>query len=164
MARFEPASARNLPKFGNLLDPSALDVFALHMGAFAARTINTPTTTTRTKGDSPMNTATLTPTTDLSTRPVLGRVRDVSIFQASMSQGGAPVQAADHHAPGFAPVAAAPTSAVPAYVTATRTDATSVAMNPWLGGFGLGDGTGMCSTTIGESTKRIHPGRLEGVT
>ncbi len=40
MALFEPAIARNLPKSRNLLDRSALNVFALHMGAFPARTIN----------------------------------------------------------------------------------------------------------------------------
>ncbi len=101
--------------------------------------------------------ATLMPTTDLSTLP--GRVRDVFMFH-----GGAQAQAADHHASDSASVAAAPMYAAFAYVTTTRTGATSVATNPWLGGFGLGDGTGICSITVGESTKRIHPGRLEGVT
>ena len=92
-----------------------------------------------------------TMTTDLMTRSLLGRAR-----AASMLIGGVPAQ----------PVAHAPMSAAPAYVaTTTRTSATAVATNPWLGGFGFGDGTGICTTTVvDDSTKRIHPGRLEGMT
>ena len=91
-----------------------------------------------------------TMTTDLMTRSLLGRAR-----AASMVIGAVTAQPVDH----------APMSAAPAYATTTRTHATAFATNPWLGGFGFGDGTGICTTTVvDDSTKRIHPGRLEGVT
>ena len=57
-------------------------------------------------------------------------------------------------------------SASAAYVsTAPRTATTDVVANPWLGGFGFGNGAGICHTTVvAGSTKRIHPGRPEGMT
>ncbi len=62
---------------------------------------------------------------------------------------------------------AAPASTVAlahAQIPATATTSyRATTTNPWLGGFGFGGGT--CSTTaVVESTKRIQPGRLEGVT
>ncbi|MGB3734900.1 MAG: hypothetical protein WA964_08095 [Ilumatobacter sp.] len=88
-------------------------------------------------------------TTDMMTGSLLGRARE-----ASMPTGQVHAQAVAH----------APADA--AYVTTTsRTNATAVVTNPWLGGFGFGDGSGICPTTaVGDSTKRIHPGRLEGMT
>lgn len=87
--------------------------------------------------------------TDMLNRSLVGRARE-----ASMPAGDAHVPAVLH----------APTCAAPAYAATTRPLATDVATNPWLGGFGFGGGTGFSSPTVGDSTKRIHPGRLEGVT
>jgi len=85
-------------------------------------------------------------TTDLLIRTLLGRARD------SVTLDAVATSAAVSHVPTLA------------YVTTVRTHAvaTDVATNPWLGGFGFGEGV-MCPTIDG-STKRIHPGRLEGVT
>lgn len=92
----------------------------------------------------------MTMTTDMATCSLLGRAHRVS-----MLSGG--VQA---HAVGHAPMPAAH-----AYADTTATDATTVTSNLWLGGFGFCDGTGICTTTVvDDSTKRIHPGRLEGMT
>ncbi len=58
----------------------------------------------------------------------------------------------------YAPVA-------PATTTNTPIAATAVATNPWLGGSGSGEGMGNGATTfVDHSIKRIHPGRLEGMT
>lgn len=78
----------------------------------------------------------MTMTTAMPTRSPLGRAHDASM------------------------------SASAAYVSTTpRTATTDVVTNPWLGGFGFGDGAGICPTTVVEgSTKRIHPGRPEGMT
>ena len=96
-----------------------------------------------------------TMTTDMPTCSLLGRALDVSVLS-----GGLQPQACGHA------TAHAPMPAADAYATATtRTDATAVVTNPWLGGFGFADGKGICPTTVVEdSTKRIHPGRLEGMT
>lgn len=55
------------------------------------------------------------------------------------------------------------TTATP--ITTHRADAADVVTNPWLDGFGTGNDTGFGSTSATTgSIKRIHPGRLEGVT
>lgn len=100
-------------------------------------------------------------TTDLLTCSLLGRARDAAMLGAGVQAHARPTVAAVSHAA----MSLAPMSVAPAYVATTRPNATDVATNPWLGGFGFGfgEGTGTCFTTVG-SIKRIHPGRPEGVT
>lgn len=62
----------------------------------------------------------------------------------------------------------APTNVAYAPVHAATAPATTAVVNPWLGGdmcgVELGDGSVGGTVTFGFATKRIHPGRLEGMT
>ncbi|MEP6297855.1 MAG: hypothetical protein ABJ382_11055 [Ilumatobacter sp.] len=66
---------------------------------------------------------------------------------------------------GTSTIARAQAPAARAASTTVSYAATAVATNPWLGGSGSGEGMGNCPTSfVDHSTKRIHPGRLEGMT
>lgn len=93
-------------------------------------------------------------TITLITSALIGRARE-----RSMSLGFASASMADMHAH----VVAAPAADACASVTATALKVTTApdaaVTNQWLGGF---QGKGFGSGAYG--TKRIHPGRLEGMT
>ncbi len=96
----------------------------------------------------------MTTMTHTDTNSLFGRALGVSMLVAGERPRVAIVTSPRTHAP----AGSATTTTVP-------NAATAVATNPWLGGSGSGEAMGNCATTfVDHSIKRIHPGRLEGMT
>lgn len=120
-------------------------MFALHEFATPARDPNTDPDAERTR---PMN------TTTLITSALIGRARERSM---SLGFASAAMPAMHSHAVAAPSVDACVSGTTTAPKVTTAPDAG--ATNQWLGGF---QGKGFGSGAYG--TKRIHPGRLEGMT